>query len=104
MDLDLKVEEILRTGKNPIPCYSTDPAAAFSVLEHFRNSQYTVHLSGDEWFDGGFWRVEIRGPIGNVLVAEGIDVVKFDKDNQREPSFPTAVCRAVLDFGRKRSS
>lgn len=102
-DLDRRVEEILKIGKTPLPYYSLDPGAAFSVLEHFRNSHYTVHVSGDEWFDGGFWRVDVRGPIGNVFVAEGMDIVKFDKNNQREPSFPMAVCRAVLDFGKKRS-
>jgi len=101
-DLDRKVAEILHIDKTPLPFYSLDPGAAFSLLEHFRNCQYTVHVSGDEWFDGGFWRVDIRGPIGNLLVGEGMDIVSFSKGNQNDPSFPLAVCRAVVDFGRKR--
>lgn len=83
--------------REPIPEYSTDISAAWEVVEHFRQRQWTVKLVGHEWYDGGRWECTLLDALDTER-SRALDTQRHNADKQGwdEPSAPLAICRAAL--------
>jgi hypothetical protein len=79
------------------PPYSTSISAAWEVVEHFRNRQWTAELKGHEWYVGGRWECILIDALGNER-ARGAGTQRHSEKKRGwdEPSAPLAICRAAL--------
>jgi len=74
--------------------YSTDIAVAWEIVDWIRSRQTPVEVMGDEWYDGGWWRMRVYDPTGKRITAEGYTEVEGPE--REEPNVCLAICRAAL--------
>ncbi len=108
-DLDAEVAKIVGCNETPLPRFSLDPGDALRALDYFHATQHRVVIEGDAWYDGAEWWCRIFSPVPEDLrpegkkgpLGEGKDIVTTD-ESQEDPSFPLAICRAIVDYGKRK--
>jgi len=92
---------IANTNKRKIggtfPRYSIKISDAWKIIEKIRKSQTPIRLFGDEWYDGGSWRVDIMDIVDEKAIHSAyIESMVNEKHAWEEPNVCLAICRVAL--------
>ena len=88
---ELTVEQIPREL-----CPTGNLEDAFMVLNAIRKYQYPVKIEGDAGYDWEYWKVSIYDPIGEKVLSEEEEWVKFNSGDKLD--LPLTISKCCLKF------
>ncbi len=95
-EIDRMVHKILLgLDEGIIPNYSADISDSWKIVEYFKENQTKIRISGEDWYDGEEWKVEIFDVLGSNVISSVSDVKYFDKDEEKSDICLT-ICKATL--------